>query len=331
MSANTATQDDTKRGAQEQAQGQFHRARVTDIQRARMLSAMAEVACERGAANVTVAHVVARSGVSRRTFYEIFEDREDCFLAAFDDALARAGEYLPAADGEAERRWRERVRALLTGLLRFLDDEPFKGRLLVVEALGAGPHALQRRQQVLAQAVRAIDEGRSESKPGTEVPQLTAEGVVGAVLAIVHSRMLESDGEPLAGLANQLMAMIVLPYAGPAAARRELALGEAPGESPRPRPTRHSPLTELEMRLTYRTVRVLMAIGAQPGSSNRRVADTAGVSDPGQISKLLHRLHQLGLIEKAPGGRARGEPNAWRLTPKGRQVEHEIAAQAARA
>lgn len=296
-----------------------------------MLAAMAEVACERGAANATVAHVVARSGVSRRTFYEIFEDREDCFMAAFDEALARAGEYVLATDDKPSERWRERIRAALTALLRFLDEEPFKGRLLIVEALSAGPQALQRRQQVLAGAVRAIDEGRCESKAGAETPPLTAEGVVGAVLAIVHSRMLASDGEPLVGLANQLMAMIVLPYAGPAAARRELARDKPAGESRAPRPARSNPLTELEMRLTYRTVRVLMAIGAQPGSSNRGVADTAGISDPGQISKLLHRLHQLGLIEKAPGGRARGEPNAWRLTAKGQQVEQEIAAQAARA
>ena len=61
---------------------------VAEIQRARILAAMVDVVAERGAANVTVARVVTRSGVSRRTFYELFEDREDCFLAAFDQAVA---------------------------------------------------------------------------------------------------------------------------------------------------------------------------------------------------------------------------------------------------
>jgi AcrR family transcriptional regulator len=307
----------------------LERERISDIQRARMLAAMAQVACERGVANVTVAHVVARSGVSRRTFYEIFEDREDCFLAAFDEAIGRACEYvLPAY--RAGGRWWDRIRSALTALLQFLDEEPFRGRLLVVETLGAGPTALQRRRQALARIIAALDEGRGKMKAsGAQPPPLTAEGVAGAVLAVVHTRMLERDTQPLLGLANQLMAIIVLPYAGAAASRRELARA-SPGK-PRPvRPPRHDPLTELEMRLTYRTIRVLMAVGADPGSSNRKVADTAGISDPGQISKLLARLHQFGLIEKAGAGRARGEPNAWRLTQKGQGVEHAIAAQTTR-
>src|ERR1700735_5866663 len=64
------------------------RGQVAELQRARLLTAMVQEVSERGAANVSVGHVVGRSGVSRRTFYEIFEDREDCFLAAFDDALS---------------------------------------------------------------------------------------------------------------------------------------------------------------------------------------------------------------------------------------------------
>jgi AcrR family transcriptional regulator/DNA-binding MarR family transcriptional regulator len=300
-----------------------------------MLAAMAEVASGRGAANVTVADVVARSGVSRRTFYEQFADREECFLAAFDEAIERACDsVLPAYD--AGGRWRERIRSALTALLQFLDEEPFRGRLLVVETLGAGPAALRRRQQALARIIAAVDEGRSEAKAGEEEaktragpPPLTAEGVAGAVLAVVHTRMLERDTGSLLGLANQLMAMIVLPYAGAAAARHELARPR-PSKIGRLKPVRHDPLTELEMRLTYRTIRVLMAVGAHPGSSNRQVADTAGISDPGQISKLLGRLHHLGLIEKAGAGRARGEPNAWTLTQKGREVERAMAAQTSR-
>jgi chromosome segregation and condensation protein ScpB len=80
------------------------------------------------------------------------------------------------------------------------------------------------------------------------------------------------------------------------------------------------PLRALNMRLTYRTVRVLMAVAANSGSSNRMVADGAGVSDPGQISKLLHRLERLGLIGNDGTGRPPGGPNAWSLTEKGRAV-----------
>ena len=83
------------------------------------------------------------------------------------------------------------------------------------------------------------------------------------------------------------------------------------------------------MRLTYRTVRVLEGITECPGVSNRVVSERAGVIDQGQISKLLARLEHLGLIANAgAGGPARGEPNIWRLTPKGAEIERTIRRQA---
>src|SRR3977135_679977 len=95
------------------------REKVSEIQRARVLAAMTEVAAERGAANVSVGHVVARSGVSRRTFYELFDDREDCFLAAFDDTLEHVAASVIAAY-EAPGAWRTKIRAALTALLEAL-------------------------------------------------------------------------------------------------------------------------------------------------------------------------------------------------------------------
>jgi AcrR family transcriptional regulator len=292
-----------------------------------MLAAMADVCAERAVPNVTVAHIVERSGVSRRTFYEVFEDRDDCFLAAFDDALARASDYVLPAYRTAGT-WRERIRAGLKALLEFLDDEPNRGRLLIAEALAAGPAALQRRQQVLTKIVAAIDEGRAEARNGAEPSQLTAEGVVGAVLSVIHSRVLEGSGEALSPLAGELMAMIVLPYAGPAASRRELAR-RSPSRAIARSPGCYEPLADIGMRMTYRTVCVLTALGSNPGASNRQVADAAGISDPGQISKLLTRLNHLGLIAKTAGEHARGEPNAWRLTAKGEEIERAIASQPA--
>jgi DNA-binding MarR family transcriptional regulator len=82
------------------------------------------------------------------------------------------------------------------------------------------------------------------------------------------------------------------------------------------------------MRLTYRTVRALMAIAEHPGSSNRVIANAAEVIDQGQMSKLLARLQQLGLIENTGGGSARGEPNAWTLTDKGWRVQGALAEEA---
>ncbi len=81
------------------------------------------------------------------------------------------------------------------------------------------------------------------------------------------------------------------------------------------------------MRITYRTVRVLIAIASGPGASNREIATGAGISDQGQVSKLLTRLEHLGLIDNQGAGPAKGAPNAWTLTPKGRRVEEAVRIQ----
>lgn len=328
------------------------RGHVTEIQRARMVAAMIDVVSDRGRSNATVAHVVARSGVSRRTFYEVFVDFEDCFLAALDRSVERASQYVLGAYDPAEK-WRVRMGSALVGLLEFLEDEPGMGRLCIVETLGAGPKVHERRLAVLDVAIATVDEGRMESKSATALPPLTSEGVVGGVLSVLHARLLSheipvaknplggdrSDGRKHPGgpkqkqakaqraslreLTGALMAMIVLPYLGPAAAAKESAR-PTPERRSRPRGANTDPLRDLEMRLTYRTVRVLLSIATAPGASNREVGAQAGIDDQGQISKLLSRLEKLGLVENSGGGQVRGAPNAWTLTKKGVEVEQLI-------
>jgi AcrR family transcriptional regulator len=303
------------------------RACVGEIQRARILAAMTEVCVERGWANVTVAHMVGRSGVSRRTFYEIFDDGQGCFQAAVEEGLARLAEQvLPAY--EHEGCWRERIEESLVALLSFLEEEPGMGRLLIVETLGAGPRMLARRNDLLARAILAVEEGRKEGKKEKGPPPLTAEGVVGGVMSVLHARLLDHRRGSLLQLKGQLMGMIVLPYLGQAAAQRELDR-PAPPIQGRPVFAPTNPLRDLEMRLTYRTVRVLTSVGARPNASNREIGLASGIQDQGQISKLLTRLAKLGLIEKTSAGQTRGAPNAWTLTAKGEEIERAIGKRAA--
>ncbi len=286
---------------------------------------MVQEVAERGAAHVSVGHVVARSGVSRRTFYEIFHDREDCFLAAFDDALGHvAAAVVPAY--ERESTWSAAMRSGLTALLECFEHDPSLGRLLVVESLAAGPGAVGRRQGVIARIIPIVEQGRNDARAlAQDEGALTAEGVVGAVLSVLHARLVQPDPGSLMELAGPLVGMIVLPYLGAAAARREIAR-PAPRASANGRvAARTDPLQELPMRLTYRTMRVLVSVAEHPGSSNRTIGTHAGIGDQGQASKLLARLHKLGLVENQGGDPARGEPNAWVLTSTGRQVHSSIA------
>jgi AcrR family transcriptional regulator/DNA-binding MarR family transcriptional regulator len=297
---------------------------LTDIQRGRLLGAMADACRERGVAEVTVADVVARSAISRRTFYEVFSDREDCFVATFDRAVLRAGaSVIPAY--QREQGWSERIRAGLQALLGFLDDEPAMGAVCVLDSLAAGPRAVEHRARIVSMLVDAVDEGRECARADGELSRLNAEGVVGAVIAVIHTRMLARSSDPLTGLLGRLMSTVVLPYLGPAAAQRELA--RPTPRRARARGQRPDPLRGLNMRLTYRTVRVLAALCERPGLSNRQVGDEAGVVDPGQISKLLFRLERLGLVRNGAGLKANGAPNSWKLTPRGSEVERALRVQ----
>jgi AcrR family transcriptional regulator len=312
---------------------------------------MAEVACERGIESTTVAHVVARAGVSRRTFYDLFDGLHDCFLATFDDAAARATvRVVPAFQGE--QRWVDRVRAGLLELLIFFDEEPQLARVCVVQALAGGPGVLVRRTEILGVLTGVIDRGADGARGSQLLPPLTAEGVVGAVFAVMHARLLHddhrlesarrrsstgsrdgaragmstaaggSDRMALSELLGSLMAMIVLPYLGPAAARREL--GRPAPLVPKPAPQSDDAAGRFEglgIRLTYRTLKVLAVIAEHPGVSNRILAGKAGIIDAGQASKLLQRLQRLGLIENTGEGHTKGASNAWTLTAKGAALQ----------
>jgi AcrR family transcriptional regulator/DNA-binding MarR family transcriptional regulator len=310
--------------------GRVTHARFAEIQRARLLAAAVRAVEELGYPDTSVADITSRARVSRRTFYELFSDREECLAAALEDILGLIAAELAGAglDGLA---WRERVRGGLWAILSFFDREPALARVCVVQALRGGPRVLERREGVLARLAGVVDEGRLGSERAARCTSLTAEGVVGAAFSIVYSRLLRGERGSLTGLFGELMGMIVLPYLGPAAARREqeravpvaavsgVRAGGGVVESVA------DPLGGVSMRLTYRTARVLEGIAEHPGASNREAGECAGISDPGQVSKLLARLERLGLlVNRTGGGRVMGEPNAWTLTAKGVVVARNI-------
>ena len=220
---------------------------------------MAEETAMRGAASVTVARVIARAGVSRRLFYELFADIEDCFLATFAWSVEQA-RTVAAEAYEAESTWRESIRSALAELLRFFDEQPLLAQLCIVHAAGGGPRVLELRSQTIAQLCEVVDGGRAEVS-GSLVPgSVVAEGVVGAVIAVLYTRLLgqgaagqgaaaeRTAGERTAGeegsngmepptgegprpvggrlrlidLHGELMSLIVLPYLGASTARKEL-------------------------------------------------------------------------------------------------------------
>jgi AcrR family transcriptional regulator len=133
---------------------------VREFQRIRILSAMVAVACDHGVQSATVGRVIAEAGVSRKTFDELFEDRDGCLLEAIEQTVALAAQRARAAY-ETQLSWVDRMRAGLQALLEFFDEEPALAQLCVVQSTTAGPAALARRRQLLDQLAGIVDEGRT--------------------------------------------------------------------------------------------------------------------------------------------------------------------------
>lgn len=197
---------------------------VSAIQRERLLAAMLRATAELGYKEVSVQDVLERGGVSRPTFYEHFENKEACFLAAFDTATKRLRDRIePAAlDGES---WRERLRLGLEELLRFVSDEPDAAMCLIVDGRGACPAALTRRDELLDHFASCLDGMvRAEAPAGEGPSAIAAAGIVGGIEALLYSRLNRGETDGLLELLPSLMYFAVLPYEGREAAGEELAL-----------------------------------------------------------------------------------------------------------
>lgn len=150
---------------------------------------------------------------------------------------------------------------------------------------------------------------------------LTAECTVAGVLGVIEAR-LDARSEPrLTTLCAPLLSFMMLPYRGGAEARAALTDAALRRRAPRPPADTDA---QPRLRITYRTMRVLMTIANTPGLSNLEVARRAGITDQGQMSKLLKRLTSMGLIQSSSGGAQLGSANAWELTDAGRSIERSI-------
>jgi AcrR family transcriptional regulator len=184
-----------------------------------ILSATVALASEVGMESATVTQIVRRAGVSSGTFYALFEDRQDCLTAVFEEAVAIATKHVSAAY-DTQARWVDRVRAAVLALLELLDEERELARLCVSHAV-ASPEMLMRRGEMLGELTRIIDQGRSASRASRNPPPLAAQGVLGGALGLISSELTARDSRSMVELLNPLMSWIVLPYLGASASREE--------------------------------------------------------------------------------------------------------------
>ena len=197
---------------------------VRASQRDRIVHAMTDAVGEHGYHGVRVADVVWRAGVSRKTFYELFEGKDDCFCETYgvwiDHLLATTFDAF-----DAQTEWVDRLRAALTALLGALALEPDAARLCFSEVIAAGGATQQRREQAL-EAVTTLFE--APGAPDGPLGATLRAGRVSELGETLRREIAAGRTKQLPGLAPELMCAMVLPFLGMDAARRELARGAAP-------------------------------------------------------------------------------------------------------
>jgi AcrR family transcriptional regulator len=194
---------------------------VARSQRDRLLEATMQIVAEKGFAATTVADLTKRAGISRTTFYELFADKEACFLAAYDNAVDVLVRRISIAY-EAQERWPDRARAGLATLLEALAADPAQARLALVDVTAAGPAAQRRFRAAVQRLTPFFDEGRDFAPGGRGLPANTSRMAAGAVVGLISDELVAGRADKLPSLLSDVLFATLVPYLGPDAAAREV-------------------------------------------------------------------------------------------------------------
>jgi AcrR family transcriptional regulator len=199
------------------------RAYVIRSERERVLEAMVRVAAAKGYEPTTVADVVEFAGVSEDAFYEMFDGKEACFLeayeAVFDVLVAHVTAAFEAAAGEP---WPEQIAAGLGALVELLAAEADIARMAMVEVTAAGDDARERYRALLTRFTPFLEEGRTYSGQGGELPADTARFAVGGATSMIFDEVRAGRGPELKRILPDLVFAVLMPYLGPEAAEDEM-------------------------------------------------------------------------------------------------------------
>jgi AcrR family transcriptional regulator len=194
---------------------------VARSQRDRLLEAAVRVVAAKGYRAMTIGDLTGEAGVSRTTFYELFEDKEACFLAAYDNAVEALVRRVVKAY-ESEHGWPERAAAGLTVLLEVLAEDPALARLALVDIGNAGPAAQRRYRTAIQRLTPLFEDGRDFAPGGRGLPANTSRMAIGGVTGLIADELVADRAAQLPGLLSDVLFATLVPYIGPDAATREV-------------------------------------------------------------------------------------------------------------
>ena len=203
-------------------------------QRERILAAVAQVASTHGYGAMSVQDVVREAGVSRRTFYEQFKNKDHAFLAAYDEASGRMMTTIRVGI-DAEKTFEDKISAGFRAFLELLAASPAFAKMCIVEVLAAGPEAIARRARTMEDFTEIFELAAQQTLVKENPPSpLIAETIVGGVYETVYRRIARGETAELPRLLPDLTESALLPYVGEAraTAQRKLLLeGRPPATS----------------------------------------------------------------------------------------------------
>jgi AcrR family transcriptional regulator len=282
-------------------------------QHARLVAAMGELVAEVGPAAIGVHHVCQRAGISRRTFYGHFEDRDACFLEALREASGRLLAHVEEAVGAAGPEWEARAVAATRALIGALDADRVLAQLCVVSALGGGHDAVALRRDALDRIVALLHDAPAPAAPA----ELVLAGALGGVWDLVHRRLSDEPEASLADLAEDATYLMLAPFVG----RRQAAARGIGRSAVNTYVTRWTPAVaagpdEPGLMVTELTGQTLQFLDGHPGAANVDIARAVDVRHESQMSRHLGRLERAGMVSHRREGRA----NAWQLTARGKEA-----------
>jgi AcrR family transcriptional regulator len=218
-----AMEDSLSQASQIQPGGHdLRREVVVHHQRRRILAAVVELVAEQGYRATTVTAIIKRAGVAKLKFYELFDSKQDAFLAALDDGVAEAGERVAAATTAAADGFADRADAGIAALLAFCAERPALARAAILEAPKLGTEAGDRRAAALA-AFAPLLAGARESGGGQELPEGLEQTTLDGLYWLLYEALLSGKPKRIEKLRPALVEFALLQFLGPVEAARATA------------------------------------------------------------------------------------------------------------
>jgi AcrR family transcriptional regulator len=193
---------------------------IARSQRERILISMAKTCAKNGYGATTIADIVEPAGVSRATFYELFKDKEACFHAAMELALADAMGTI-VETYSPDKPWAAMVRDATAAFLQLLAERPDFARMALVEAPASGERAFELYASGKRVLLALLDKGRDDPLEDEGIPSSAGRAALSAAESLIVGQILAGNTERLPELLPDIVYITVVPYLGQEEALRQ--------------------------------------------------------------------------------------------------------------